>query len=119
MPGRNGTGPQGMGPKTGRGMGNCSGNPQPYTGYGYGYGGGFGGGYGRGMRCGRGFGFGGRFRGRGFAGNPAAPAYGQPAYPAPADPQAERTFLESEAGAMQTALEQIKKRLDQLKTDPS
>jgi hypothetical protein len=115
MPGRNGTGPQGMGPMTGRGMGVCSGNPQPYTGYGYGYGRGFGGGFARGMGYGRGLGFGGgRFRGR-FAGYPAGPVYGT----ALSDPQSEKTYLEGEANAMQTALEQIKKRLDQLKTDQS
>ena len=45
MPGFDGTGPQGMGPRTGRGMGPCGG--------GYGYGGGFGRGFGR-----RGGGFG-------------------------------------------------------------
>lgn len=52
MPGGDRTGPQGMGPMTGRAAGLCTGNPVP----GYmnpGFGGGFGGGFGRG-RGGRG-----------------------------------------------------------------
>lgn len=52
MPGRNGTGPMGAGPMTGRGLGNCTGN-QP---------GNFPRNYGRGLGCrrgsGRGFGLG-------------------------------------------------------------
>ncbi len=117
MPGRDGTGPSGMGPMTGRGMGVCSGNPQPFTGFGRGFGRGMG--YGRGF--GSGFGGGARFRRRCFAGYPAGPAYGSPGagYPAPVDPQAERAYLEGEAGAMQNALDQIRKRLDELKTDQS
>lgn len=64
MPFRNGTGPNGMGPMTGRGMGYC--NPANRAGMpvGYGYGRGFGRGMGRGF--GRGFGM-----GRGFANYPA------------------------------------------------
>ena len=45
MPGFNGTGPQGQGPMTGRGLGPCGG--------GMGYGRGFGRGYGRGAGYGR------------------------------------------------------------------
>jgi hypothetical protein len=41
MPGFDRTGPRGLGPRTGRGMGPC--------GDGYGYGGGYGGGFGRGF----------------------------------------------------------------------
>lgn len=114
MPGRNGSGPTGMGPMTGRGLGLCSGNPQPYYGCRSGMG------YGRGQGFARGCGFGGgRFRGR-FpnAGYPAGPYYGQPPYPAAAqDPQAEQAYLEGEASTMQTALDQIKKRLDELRNE--
>ena len=56
MPMRNGTGPQGMGPMTGRGMGPC--NPNGAN-IGYGYGMGRGMGFSRGMGCRRmGFGYG-------------------------------------------------------------
>jgi hypothetical protein len=58
MPGLNGTGPQGQGPLTGRGMGYCQGAA----------GAGAGAGFGRGM--GRGMGFG---RGRGFRNRVMAP----------------------------------------------
>ena len=49
---RDGSGPQGMGPMTGRRLGNCAGND------GAGYGGGFGAGYGRGRGQGFRHGFG-------------------------------------------------------------
>ena len=71
MPRGDRTGPEGKGPKTGRGAGYCSGNEQPGVendsprrGFGFG----FGGGRGLGRRGqGRGLGFGGgRGRGRGF-----------------------------------------------------
>jgi hypothetical protein len=54
MPGRDGSGPLGQGPMTGRGLGVCTGVNAPM------YGGWFGRGFGRGFgRCfGRGFGFG-------------------------------------------------------------
>ncbi len=70
MPGGDRTGPEGRGPKTGRGEGYCTGNdepgftdPGPRRGFGFGFGAGRGAGWGRG-RGGRGRGFGGR--GRGF-----------------------------------------------------
>ncbi|MGE4454642.1 MAG: DUF5320 domain-containing protein [Sphaerochaeta sp.] len=47
MPRRNGTGPMGYGPLTGRGMGYCRGGAG--VGYGYGYGMGRGAGFGRGL----------------------------------------------------------------------
>ncbi|MCF8228376.1 MAG: DUF5320 domain-containing protein [Bacteroidales bacterium] len=62
MPGRDRTGPQGMGPMTGWRMGDCAGESDVdpgYGGYGFGRGRGFGGrGRGRGFRFGGGFGFG-------------------------------------------------------------
>lgn len=85
MPRGDKTGPQGMGPMTGRAAGYCAGNDRPGFASdeapGYGRGGGFGRGRGpgRGFGCGfgrgRGFGF-----GRGFAGNVAfnAPQVGNP-----------------------------------------
>jgi hypothetical protein len=58
MPGRDGTGPMGMGAMTGRGLGACTGINAPII-YGGGYGRGCGRGCGRGMGpgFGRGFGF--------------------------------------------------------------
>ena len=97
MPAGNGTGPDGMGPMTGRALGYCAGYDRPgYMNDGFGRGGGrgFGRGFGRGggRGFGRGFGRGGgrgfgrgfgRGYGRGYA--PAsAPAPGYAAEPAPA-----------------------------------
>ncbi|MFH1503310.1 MAG: DUF5320 domain-containing protein [Candidatus Diapherotrites archaeon] len=51
MPNRDGTGPRGEGPKTGRQMGNCKGaEPQPGLGPGKGIGRGLSRGFGRGFR---------------------------------------------------------------------
>lgn len=60
MPGRDGTGPMGMGGMTGRGLGACTGANAPFYGggFGRGCGRGFGRGVGRGLGFGRGFGFG-------------------------------------------------------------
>jgi hypothetical protein len=68
MPAGDRTGPWGLGPRTGRGLGYCSGYPAPgfmYPGPGMGFGRGFG----RGMRMGRGRGFW-RPRIGGFYGSP-------------------------------------------------
>jgi len=40
MPRRDGTGPQGVGSRTGRGLGNCAGEQTPTQGFGFGRGGG-------------------------------------------------------------------------------
>jgi hypothetical protein len=70
MPGRNGTGPVGEGPKTGRGLGNCGNNADDNVrdenrqGLGRGRGMGLGRGPGRGMGRGRGQGLGQGGRGR-------------------------------------------------------
>ena len=61
MPRRNGTGPAGQGPLTGRGLGNCNGAGNAVYGYGYGYGRGLGMGMGLGRRAGYGRGFGGYY----------------------------------------------------------
>lgn len=57
MPRRDATGPQGMGPLTGRGMGSCKGEAR-LAGYGYGRGNGRGNGRGFNQRSGKGLGFG-------------------------------------------------------------
>ncbi len=101
MPGRDQTGPRGMGPRTGRGLGYCRDTAVP----------GFTGGYGRG-------GFG---RGRGFrngfcmTGRPGWRRSGLPAVlPNEYDPETEKTDLQNEANALQAELEAIQQRLHAL-----
>lgn len=55
MPAKDGTGPEGRGPMTGRGMGPCASDPAFRSGFRRGFGRGFG--LGRGFGRGRGFGF--------------------------------------------------------------
>jgi len=122
MPGGDGTGPMGMGPMTGRAAGYCAGyavpgfmNPMPGRGF-----------RGRGMGFGRGFG-----RGRGWRvaawGYPAAaygpaayapgaafPPDGAAAYAPPMPAQAELQTLRTQADYFASALEEIRKRIDEL-----
>jgi len=58
MPGRDGTGPAGLGSMTGRGLGPCNGTGETYRGAGYGTGTGFSRGFGGGRGRGRGLGLG-------------------------------------------------------------
>jgi len=96
MPKGDGTGPNGQGPMTGRGLGYCAGYPMP----------GF-------MNCrfGRGMG-----RGRGFAWRAR---FIQPATPVIQEPQLteqdEKKLLEQEKEAIKQELEDIEKRLKELK----
>jgi hypothetical protein len=125
MPFGDRTGPQGLGPMTGRAAGHCAGysvpgyaNPVPGRGWGRGFGGGRG--------WGRGFG-GGRGWGRGFGWGPPwgapygpyapayAPAYG-PAYAPSYGPEDEVTALKDQARYFEGALEEIKKRLEEVET---
>jgi hypothetical protein len=125
MPGGDGTGPMGMGSMTGRGAGWCAGFGMP------GYanslpGRGFGLGFGRG----RGF-FGGRGGGRGwrnmyyatgmpgwmrFGGYDAPYAGYQPQYTEP-DPEIEKQALRNQAKGLQSELDFIKKRLDEIENN--
>ncbi len=108
MPGGDRTGPMGLGPRTGRGLGFCSGRNAPGWTYGpgRGMGRGFRGGFGRGF--GRGWG-----RGRGWWGCWwPAPYYG--ATPAPADPATEKEVLKNEAEFLRSRLEEIEKRLAEI-----
>ena len=116
MPRGDGTGPAGMGPMSGRAAGFCAGYNVP--GYANPYvGRGFGGGMGRG-------------RGRGFrhwfyaTGLPRWARLGNinPAYVYPApyqklDPEVERQSLQTQAEYLEAELNEVKKRLDALKTD--
>ena len=113
MPKGDGTGPNGLGPMTGRAAGYCAGyatpgymNPNP----GYGFGRGFGRGGGRGFRR-SGF-FGGRFlQAVPYGAIPYSygPAYAQPT------PQEERAFLENQMKALQGQLDAVQQRLNEVK----
>jgi len=128
MPGGDRTGPAGMGPMTGRAAGFCAGYSVP--GYANSVGGrGMGMGWGRGGGWGRGFRGGGFGRGRGFGW--AGAGYGMPAWggvvnpnmpypeqfaPAPT-PEQELDGLKQQAEYFQDALDEIKKRTEQLKAE--
>jgi len=116
MPGGDGTGPQGMGPMTGRAAGFCAGNTapgfaNPAAGRGYGFGMGWGRGrgwYGRGG--------GGGWRGRYWAaGQPGWGVGGYAAAPAVAD---EMEMLKNQAGFLKTQLEEIQGRITTLENAP-
>ena len=108
MPGGNGTGPQGRGPLTGRGMGNCSGNNPPNsTAYGRGYGTGRGFGAGRGMGRGMGRGFGGGYN-RGYGWRYQMPVQITPEEQA-RNLENEKNFLELRLKDVQTELEKTQK----------
>ncbi len=102
MPWGDRTGPVGAGPRTGRGLGYCNGYATPgyITG---GYGRGFG--FGRGFGAGRGFG-----RGRGWWWH----AHAYHPYYYPPSKEEEKQFLEAELQRLNSAVEGIKKRLDEL-----
>ncbi len=113
MPGFDGTGPLGQGPRTGGGFGFCPPTAGPYYGWPIVYGVGRGG-LPRGG--GRGFAFGGgRGRGRRFWGfAPVAPGY----YPAPAPVQMtaeeEIAMLKEQSQLTQDQLNQINARIEEL-----
>jgi len=113
MPRGDRTGPMGMGPMTGRGLGLCSGSEAPgYANPAPGRGFGMGGGRGRGMGGG-----GGRGRRNMFyaTGQPGWMRFG--AYPAPyqnPDPEMEKQGLRNQAEALQSQLNMIKQRLDEI-----
>jgi hypothetical protein len=102
---------------TGRGMGYCAGypapgyaNPAPGRGFGRGGGGrGWGRGFGGGRGWGRGFGWG------TWGVQPAYPAYG-PAYAPSYGPEDERTALKDQARYFEEALQDIKKRIEEIES---
>ncbi len=115
MPWGDGTGPRGLGPMTGRGMGYCAGSGRPgYTNPGYGYGRGFGWGRGYGRGYGRGFGWG-RGWGAGYGAYPVGAVPG--AYAPAADPAAEKRILENQVKAMEAELDLLRKRMAELDSD--
>ncbi|MBN1428533.1 MAG: DUF5320 domain-containing protein [Anaerolineae bacterium] len=103
MPGFDRTGPQGAGPRTGRGMGYC-GTTTPAPGVGFGGGFGFGRGFGRG-RGGMGFGRRNRFF-----------ATGVPGW-VPPTPEQEVADLKAQAELMKGQLDAIQKRIEDLTSE--
>lgn len=105
MPRGNGTGPNGMGPMTGRGDGRCAGNSIP----GYMNNGGGRGffGFGRGLGLGLGGGRGWRniFRATGLTGRQRAGV---------AAPQQDLNALKQQAENLQNSLDEINRRMDEL-----
>lgn len=111
MPGGDGTGPVGFGPRTGRAMGYCAGYPAPgYANPGFGRGLGFG----RGRGGGRG---GGRGRGGNFGFGRMAPAAYPRFSPAAPTPEAEMEWLESMVQDLEEELKNIKARIESLKSE--
>jgi hypothetical protein len=112
MPRGDRTGPMGMGPMTGRGQGYCSGSGAPgYATPGPGRGFGMGGGRGRG------FGGGGRGWRRMFyaTGLPGWLRFGPFAAPNQAsDPETEKQALQGQADTLQSQLDWIRKRLEDI-----
>ena len=116
MPGGDRTGPNGIGPMTGRAAGYCAGNSVP------GYAGGFRrGSFGRGG--GRGFRYG--FYATGLPGWQRGPGFGYgrgmfsgyAAEPYPLSSADELDMLKQQAGEIQNTLDSIEKRIQELETD--
>ena len=117
MPGGDRTGSMGQGPRTGRGLGYCSGFDLPGFTRGTGNGMGRGFGSGRGMRYGRGMGGGrGLGRGRGIGAFNAGPV---PDYPwmQPMSKEDEIEHLKSQADALTRSQKNIEKRLGELEKE--
>jgi len=112
MPRGDGTGPMGMGPMTGRAAGYCAGygmpgfaNPAGGRGFGF---------WGRGGGRGGGRGFRSRFYATGLPGWMRGGAYPMPYQQA--NPEMRRQALESQAQALQSELDLIKKEIAELET---
>ena len=106
MPRRDGTGPNGMGSRTGRGLGMCTGDNAPGFGRGFGAGYGRGGGFRARNGYGFGYGYGYGFRGGrgGWGGNPGY----APDYPDTRETLEERAaFLEAELAALRQRMKEM------------
>ena len=97
MPYGDGSGPGGMGPRTGRGLGFCSGYAQPGFSFGRGFGRGAGRGYGRGFRPGYGF-----SRPYDFS------------VPDQYSPEQEKTYLTNQIKSMENTIDELKKRMGEI-----
>lgn len=118
MPGFDGSGPNGMGPMTGGGWGYCGTYNRPYAPRGgFGRRGGFRGRFGQGSGWGRGY-------GRGPGWGPYDPGWGGwygPASGGPYNmqPKDEVEMLRGEAGAIQSELDAINRRIQELESQAS
>ncbi|MGI5907052.1 MAG: DUF5320 domain-containing protein [Christensenellales bacterium] len=105
MPRGDGTGPMGMGPMTGRGMGWCAGYAAPgYVNFGYGMG------RGRGFRRMR------HMTGPGWA-RYGAYGFAPNAYQGPVSEMDERDILKNQADFLEKELGQVRRRLKGLEKD--
>lgn len=112
MPRGDRTGPEGYGPMTGRGLGYCAGYNSPGYTKGVPRGGA---GFGRGRGFGRGFGRGYGFAWRATPNYPAQPVTQQsPAYQSKED---EINALKNQAEQLQSDLERINNRIEELKEE--
>ncbi len=127
MPGGDRTGPLGAGPMTGRGAGFCAGYSMPgYMNPYFGGGFGFGRGRGRGFGRGRGWGWHRGYYASGYPGWVVPPGIGYYGYSAAypqgvagwqgMEPKDELAALQSEAKNIETALSDINRRIDELRT---
>ncbi len=117
MPAGDGTGPMGLGPRTGRGLGYCAGygapgymNPAPGRGLGLGWGRGRGWGLGRGWRH--------AYYATGLPGWARAgyaPAWG--GYAPPVSAEQESNWLKGQAEALRRQLDAINQRLEELEKE--
>jgi len=120
MPRGDGTGPGGLGPMTGRAAGYCAGYSVPgymnpsggRLGLGFGYGRGYGRGFGRGM--GRGYGRA-YWPANSYPVSPPPVAYGGGFYQPTIEPKQEMEMLAEDAKALKGQLEEINKRVSELK----
>jgi len=120
MPRGDGTGPGGLGPMTGRAAGYCAGYSVPgymnpsggRLGLGFGYGRGYGRGFGRGM--GRGYGRA-YWPANSYPVSPPPVAYGGGFYQPTIEPKQEMEMLAEDAKALKEQLEEINKRVSELK----
>ena len=114
MPAGDGTGPMGMGPRTGRAAGFCAGfgvpgymNSMPGRGFGMGFGRGRGGGRGRGRG----------WRNMFFA--TGLPGWARDSVPATPAPTQELAVLKQQAEHFGNALENIRKRIKEIELQPA
>ena len=122
MPGGDGTGPWGLGSRTGRGFGYCNGFPAPSY-----VSGSFGGGFGRGRGGGFGMGYGRGFRGRGGY-NPYFPNFPPPLVTPPIQPPAYPVYpgisneeyvkgLEAQKKYLEESLQQLTQEIEKKKQE--
>lgn len=106
MPGRDGTGPMGFGPMTGRGAGLCAGLYAGYAALRY---------ISPRLGCGLGFGRGSGYRRMAYCAG--TPEWGSEAYNGYNSPADEREYLNKETELVKNHLQQLEKRLKELDGD--